>query len=74
MFETRDLKGYFQSREVVRIGNKTIRHNWRFYICGFDGDTATILCHNKTTERVPIDANNRIFVAGKWFDSRFWDH
>jgi hypothetical protein len=74
MYETRNFKGYFQSREVVEVDGKTVAHEWRFYLCGFNADSATILCHDKTTEQVPIDADNRIMVAGVWFSSCHWDH
>lgn len=74
MYETRNFEGYFQSREVVDADGKTVAHEWRFYLCGFNADSATILCHDKTTEQVPIDADNRILIDGQWFSSLHWDH
>jgi len=74
MFESRDFNGYYQSREVVKDGDRTIHHQWRFYICSFAKDTASILRFDKTQEAVPIDAANRILVGGRWFSARHWDH
>ncbi|QSB03825.1 hypothetical protein JWZ98_22845 (plasmid) [Methylomonas sp. EFPC1] len=75
MYETREFKGYFQSREVVEVdGVVSVVNDWRFYLCGFAADSARILLYDKTTEQVPIDADNRIFVAGKWFSQSHWDH
>lgn len=64
--------GYVQHREVYRNGS---RGEWQFYISGFgptvEGGTGRCGSYDHF---VPIDANNRIKINGRWYDRRYWDH
>ncbi|MDA8430052.1 MAG: hypothetical protein M0T70_12430 [Geobacteraceae bacterium] len=78
-WERRIIKnGYVQHREVYRNGT---HGEWQFYVSGF-GPTVevgtgrcTVLKEGGSYDRtVPIDADNRIKINGRWYDRRYWDH
>jgi len=72
-WQTRDHHGYFQSREG-QAGP------WRFHVCGFDASPSgqagrcTVLRSDGSSEWVPIDAADRITIAGRKYGRRHWAH
>ena len=70
-WETRDFKGFHQSREITSTGNKL---PWRFYVSGFGDDDCSVMLADGTFHRVPIDSKNRITINGRKFGPRTWDH
>lgn len=53
---------------------------WIFNVTGFgslhsphDG-FCNVQTYDGRKERVQIDANDRIQIAGKWFSRRYWNH
>ena len=70
--------GYVQHREVYPNGSCGA---WQFYISGFGptvadgiGRCTVLMVDGKYDHHVPIDADNRIKINGRWYDRRFWDH
>ncbi|PTT80844.1 hypothetical protein DBR42_18875 [Pelomonas sp. HMWF004] len=59
-WQTRDFKGYRQSREGDR-------GTWRFHVLGFEGSTGA-------DARVAIDAKHRITVDGLKYGPAHWTH
>lgn len=53
---------------------------WRFYVCGFDATTTgyagscTVMADDDIKRRVPIDAKDRILIAGRWYGRLHWIH
>jgi len=69
----RDFHGFAQFRED--------EHGpWVFYVCGFDATVfgeagkCTVLCSDGSSEWVPIDADNRITIAGRKYGWQRWNH
>ena len=53
---------------------------WKFYVSGFDSTCSgqsgqcTVVRSDDTKAWVPIDAEDRITIAGRKFGRRFWTH
>lgn len=68
----RDFNGY---QQVMGTGG-----DWQFVITGFDDSTSgqagfcTVLRENGETERVEIDAQDRILIDGVRYGRRNWYH
>jgi len=68
--------GFIQHREIHPDGS---RGPWQFYVSSFDSSPPGQpgMCDVRTStglREVPIDAENRIKVNGRWYDRRHWDH
>lgn len=71
VWETRDFHGFRQVREIPPGCNPG---RWRFVIYGFGDDDCSVYRADGTRERVPIDAQNRILIAGRRFGQEHWTH
>ena len=65
----RDYHGFRQHKENGK---------WFFYVCGFDylgnENICTVLKTEGGKAPVPIDNNGRIYINGKWFSRKHWNH
>lgn len=72
-WERRDFHGFAQYRECPA-------DRWRFYVCGFDATVSgqagycNVLRTDGTEQSVPIDADDRIFINGRSYGRRHWNH
>jgi len=70
--QQRYMHGYMQLRDTG--------HPWQFVVSGFDSTFSgqdgwcTVIRSDHTTERVRIDARDRINIAGRWYGRRNWMH
>ena len=72
-WQIRSHLGYRQSREFYPSSRTWGR--WRFYVSGFNDDWCSVMRDDGGFDRdVPIDSQNRILIAGRWFGSLEWDH
>ena len=71
-WQVRDFKGWWQAREFS--DGKPSR--WQFEVPWFSSDDAhcSVLRADGTLQEVRIDAANRIYIDGRWYDSRHWHH
>lgn len=68
LWSVRDFHGYYQSREGERGA-------WEFYVSAFRGDDeAVVLRYDRSYECVPIDAQDRVKIAGRWWGRAHWNH
>lgn len=64
----RDFHGFAQFREDERSP-------WVFYVCGFDSTVTGEAGHaDGGRECVPIDAEDRITIAGRKYGRKHWNH
>lgn len=69
----REVAGFVQHRESEC-------DPWRFYVTGFDSTFSGqdgycwVLTAGGGTERVPIDASDRLLIGGKRYGREAWDH
>ena len=69
----RDFHGFAQFREDEHSP-------WVFYVCGFDSTFSgeagqcTVLRVDGGQEWVPIDADDRITIAGRKYGRKNWNH
>ena len=72
-WEVRSHLGFRQARAGSR-------GTWQFCVTGFDGSTSGtagtchVLCFDGSEKSVPIDASDRILIAGKWYGRAHWMH
>lgn len=70
-WQERDFEGFYQAREVVP-GHRPGR--WRFYVLGFGDTECTVYRADKSRQRVPIDARNRITINGRKYGPAHYAH
>jgi hypothetical protein len=75
LFQTRNFLGYWQYLETFGNGDNE-NYCWRFYISGFTSDNTGgyILRWDQTYEIIPVDDHDRIFIGGKHYSHRYWNH
>ena len=72
-WEKRDYDGFVQYREAAC-------ESWHFYVCGFEsgcgnqGGYCNVMRTDGDTERVFIDARDRLLINGRWYGRRQWKH